>query len=149
MAPPQYNLASRQTSVAIPRGLRNETLTFPSSTAPNWGSNTSFFIRSSGGILLHKADIQLQLGAVTGLTGSVANYPAINPSYFFLNRILILVNGVTIQDSIAPGLGQYLLNNLTNNDEGRATIEASGGSRTNIAQRNTMSTTAGTYWIIP
>ena len=38
---------------------------------------------------------------------------------------------------------------MTNNDEGRATIEASGGSRTNIAQRNTMSTTAGTYWIIP
>ena len=149
MGPPSYNLTARQTAVSIPQGLRNETLTFPSSTAAAWGSNTSFFIRASGGVLLHKADIQLQLGAVTGLTGSVTNYPAINPSYFMLNRVLILVNGVTVQDSIAPALGQYLLNNLTNNDEGRATVEGSGGSRTAIAQRNTMSTTSGTYWIIP
>ena len=144
-----YNLASRQTQVCQPAGLKNEVLTFPSSTQASWGSNTSFFIRASGGILLHKADLQIQLGAVSGLSGTQTNYPAINPSYFFLQRLMVLVNGVPIQDSISPGLGQYLLNNITNTDESRAVIEATSGSRTNIAQRNTKSTTSGEYWNIP
>lgn len=145
------NLPSRQlTVVAQPKNIRNEVLTFPSSTQAQFGSNTSFFIRSSGGILLHSADIQLQLSAVSGLSGGpVTNYPAHNPSYFFLQRLLVLVNGVTVQDSIAPGLGQYLLQNLTNNDEGRAIVESTGGSRTSIAHRNSKTTNAGEYWIIP
>lgn len=145
----QYNLASRQTAVSQPAGLKNEMLTFPASSAPAWGSNTSFFIRSSGGILLHKADLQIQLGAVTGLTGTQTNYPAINPSYFMLQRLMILMNGVPVQDSINPALGQYLLNNINNSDESRAILEATSGSRTNISQRNIKSTTAGEFWIIP
>ena len=142
-----YNLPPRQQASHV-KGLKNELLTFPPSVAPAFGGSTSFYIKNAGGIYLHNVWLELQLSTVTGLTGSVTNYPAHNPAWWFIKSIDININGQLAQTLPAP-LGQYLLNSIFNNDEERTIMESTTGSHTSVAHRNGKTTTAGDKWYVP
>ena len=143
----KVNLPNKQYQSVL-KGLKHEVVTYPPATAPNWGVQTSYFIRNGGGILLHDVYLHFNLSAISGLTGSVTNYPANNPSFFFVKTIEIYVNGVLAQLFPAPALSQYLSAHLFQTDEMRAVIEGAGGSHTAIAQRNAKSIITDN-WILP
>ena len=145
---PAYNLPPRQKAPVV-KGLRNELFTFPPATAPVFGSTCSFKIANAGGIMLHNVWLQVQLSAVSGLTGSVTNYPAHNPSWFFVKSIDININGQLAQTFPAAGLSQYLLHSVFSSDEERSIIEGTAGSHTSVVHRCGKTATAGDTWLIP
>ena len=144
---PAYNLLPRQKATHI-KGLKNELLTFPPSNPAVFGQPCSFKIANSGGIMVHNLWLQVQVSAVSGLTGSVTNYPAHNTSWFFLKSMDININGQLVQTFSSAGLSQYLLHNVFNSDEERAIISSTAGSGTSVIHRGGK-TASGDTWLIP
>ena len=138
-----FNLSSVQ-STAVPSSLKHEIIIIPSTNTPTWGSMFIMDIREHN-IQLHNITLQFNVSAISGLTGTVSNYPHYNPAYCWFQRIEILQNSNVI-DTIYPE-EQFLLQQFTNFDEDRIYINNGAGNYASLSQRNALATAQSNYYV--
>ena len=83
-----FNLPASQ-SVALPSGLKHETLIIPSSSNPAWGSMFNIDIREKN-VILNNVTLQMALSAISAGTGYY------NPAWFWVPRMEVCQNNVII-----------------------------------------------------
>jgi hypothetical protein len=131
-------------ATTVPGGLKTEVCIIPSTSAPGYGSYFVIDIKEKN-ILLHNIVLQFNINQITGLTGSVANFPHFNPMFYAFTRIEIVMNG-TVLDTIY-GNQQFIMNQLFWSDQDRAYINAAAGHYASQAQRNALATSASNYYV--
>jgi hypothetical protein len=138
------NIASNQSS-NIPRNLRHEILTIPSTSQFAFGGYGILDFKEKN-VKVHELIIAFNTSAVSGLTGSVANYPNLNPAFHWFTRIELCMNNVVI-DTLYPD-AQFILSQLMYEDMDRTLNNYSAGHYASIEARNTLTTTAGSNWYL-
>ena len=126
---------TRGQSKGSPLGLIHEIIIVPSTNTPVFGSMFIVDIREMN-ILLHNITLQFNLSAISGLTGSVSNFPHFAPAYWFFSRIEILQNQNVI-DTIYP-TQQFILQQFLEEDQDRIYINNCVGNYSSQSQRNSM-----------
>ena len=124
--------------------MQHQTVLIPSTSQPSWGGYSIFDIKEKG-CSIHEITIKLNISPITGLTGTQANFPNYNPSFFFLQRLEVAINN-NILDTIYPE-EQWLRNQLFEYDEKRKYINLLCGDYSNAAQRNALATAQSDYYI--
>ena len=132
------NLPSIQ-STTIPKGIRHEILIIPSTSTPTFGSQFICDIKEKN-ILLTDLLVQLNLSAITGLTGGTGL--RWSPAHFFFTRIEVVQNNVVV-DTLY-GSQQHQANQLFFYDEDRIFRNNLAGNYASVAQRTTLASTAST-----
>ena len=130
-------------AVRLPK-MEHLTVLIPATSQPSWGGYSIFDLKEKG-CSIHEITIKLNISPITGLTGLQENYPNYNPSFFFLQRLEIVINN-NIIDTIYPE-EQWLRNQLFENDEKRKFINQLCGDYADIAQRWYMATYQSEYYI--
>lgn len=138
-----FHLSQNQ-SVAVPSALKHEIIIVPSTNTPSWGSMFICDIREHN-IKLHNITLQFNVSAISGLTGSVTNYPNYNPAFCWFTRIEILQNSNVI-DTIYPEQ-QFLMQQFSQIDEDRLYINNGAGNYSSLSQRNALATSTNNYYI--
>ena len=139
------NLNDDQSSVAAPSNLKSEIVIIPSTSTPNWGSYFIFDIKERN-VLISDLIINFNIAQVTGTTSPPTNYPQFVPATFFLSKVEIVINNVTI-DTLYP-LQLFITNQFNNYDEDRILINNMQGNYASIKQRDTLSNaTSSNYYI--
>ena len=136
------NISESQHST-VPTHLKHETVIINGQTIAAFGSNFTIDIREKA-CILHDLTLSFQVSAISGLTGTVANYPNFVPSVQWIDRIDILQNGNTFT---RYGDEQLLINNLFKSDEQRLLYNTSIGNYSSSAQRATLASTSSYYFI--
>jgi hypothetical protein len=139
------NISASQKS-EVPKNLRHEILTIPSTSQFAFGSYGVLDFKEKN-VKVHDLMINFNTSAVSGLTGSVTNFPNLNPVFYWFSRIELVMNNVVI-DTLYPD-AQFILNQLMFLDEDRMMNNYSAGMYSSLAHRNTLSTTAGSNWYLP
>ena len=85
------NLPTHQVTSFGSDEIRHETIIIPSTSQVAFGSYYVFDFKEKG-LLLHDVALNFNVSAISGLTGSVANYPNFVPSFFWFTRIEIVIN---------------------------------------------------------
>jgi hypothetical protein len=128
----------------IPNNLRNENYIIPSTSAPSWGGFFTFDYREKG-CMIHNLTIQLNTSSTTGLTGTVTNYPNLNPAFFWLQRFELVIGGNIIDTRYA--VEQFLHSNFFYPDETRLKTNTAAGLYSSLAARNGITITGSTVYI--
>ena len=136
------NIGETQHS-GVPTVLKHETVIINGQTIAAFGSNFTIDIREKA-CILHDLTLALQTSAITGLTGTVANYPNFVPAVQFIDRIDILQNGNTWT---RYGDEQFLINNLFKPDEQRLLYNTSIGNYSSNTQRAVLASTSNYFYI--
>ncbi len=63
----------------IVRNLKHETYIIPSTSAASWGGYFTFDYKEKS-TMIHNLRLQIYVSAITGLTGTVTNFPNYNPA---------------------------------------------------------------------
>ena len=79
---------SQKQSKAVNSALTNEIIIIPSTSQPAFGSMFLFDLREMN-VMVHNLTLQINLGRLT-CTGTGTGYPYFSPTYYIVNRILIL-----------------------------------------------------------
>ena len=137
------NLPQRQ-SVTVPSNLKSEVVIIPSTSQPNWASYFIFDIKERNCIISDLL-IQFNINQISGLTGTVTSYPHFSPATFFLSKVEVVVNNITI-DTLYP-IQQFTAQQFFNYDEDRVYINNMQGSYNSIIQRNTLATATSNYYV--
>ena len=135
------NISNNQHS-NVPRNLRHEILTIPSTSQFAFGGYGILDFKEKN-VRVHELILAFNTSAVSGLTGSVINYPNLNPAFHWFTRIELCLNNVVV-DTLYPD-AQFILNQLFYDDEDRTLNNYSAGHYSSLAQRNILSTTAGQF----
>ena len=138
------NLPTRQ-AVTVPPNLRSEFVIIPSTSSPSWGSYFIFDVKERNCIISDLV-LNFNLPAISGLTGTVTNYPHFNPAVFWTTKIELVVNNVTI-DTLYP-VSNFVNQQFFFEDEDRALCNNMQGSYNSLPQRNTLATTASQNYYI-
>ena len=138
------NLPTRQ-AVTVPPNLRSEFVIIPSTSSPSWGSYFIFDVKERNCIISDLV-LNFNLPAISGLTGTVTNFPHFNPATFWTTKIELVVNNVTI-DTLYP-VSNFVNQQFFFEDEDRALVNNMEGSYNSLAQRNTLATTASQNYYI-
>ena len=139
------NLNDDQSSVAAPSNLKSEIVIIPSTSTPNWGSYFIFDIKERN-VLISDLIINFNIAQVTGTTSPPTNYPQFVPATFFLSKVEIVINNVTI-DTLYP-LQLFITNQFNNYDEDRILINNMQGNYASVSQRYALSNaTSSNYYI--
>lgn len=136
-----FNIPPRQsTSGSLP--LLHETLTLDSTSTPSWGGSCTFEIKEFG--FVNDVGLILELSAIGGLTGSVANFPHYVPGQLMIDKVEYkLVPSDTAQ--ISYGLEQFISGNLFNEDSKRVLTNNAQGNYNSLAQRNALAIVQSRY----
>jgi len=137
------NLPQRQ-SVTVPSNLKSEVVLIPSTSSPAWSSYFIFDIKERNCIISDLL-IQFNINAISGLTGTVTSYPHFSPATFFLTKVEIVVNNITI-DTLYP-IQQFTAQQFFNDDNDRVYINNMQGCYNSIIQRNTLATATTNYYV--
>ena len=130
-------------SVRLPK-MEHLTVLIPSTSQPSWGGYSIFDLKEKN-CSIHEITIKLNISPITGLTGTQANYPNYNPSFWFLQRLEIVINN-NIIDTIYPE-EQWLRQQLFNYDETRKYNNLMCGDYSNPAQRALLASAQNDYYI--
>ena len=131
--------------MSVSKTLKHEIISFQSAQVPTFSAPFSIFLRLSSGYIIHDAVLVMtQSAPISGLTGSVANFPQISPIPFAITSYDVNVNGVTVDTR--RGDEQWLLNNLLPQDETRLLTNLEMGSYTSNAARNSLNVANGKYY---
>ena len=127
----------------IPNNLKHETVIVPSTNTPSWGGYFLFDFKEKA-LTLHDLTIQMNVSALTGLTGTSiqARY---STAYSWISRIEILLNN-QVHDTIYPET-QFLLQNLFNYDEDRTFCNNMAGNYASVTQRASLASATNDYFI--
>jgi hypothetical protein len=139
------NLSGNQTS-DVPRNLKHEILTIPSTSQFAFGGYGVLDFKEKN-VKVHELIIAFNTSAVSGLTGTVTNFPNLNPTFHWFTRIELVMNNVVI-DTLYPD-AQFILNQLMYEEQDRTLNNYSAGLYSSQASRNTLTTTAGSNWYLP
>jgi hypothetical protein len=140
----KYNHAAGQTAHTN-YALNHNILTIPSTTQANWGGSPFIIDIKQNGIQLHECILALSPGSLTGST-TTGNYPHYIPAPFFIQRVEIVVAGQIIDTNY--GLNIFLKNQLFNDDQKRALVNAGMGPYLSPATLFAMTSTP-TTWYVP
>ena len=88
------NLSAKQ-AVTVPSNLKAECVIIPPTSQPQFGSYFIFDIKETNTIISDFI-INFNLSASTGVYGAPANYPHFSPATFWLFKVELVVNNVTI-----------------------------------------------------
>ncbi len=124
--------------------MRHETVKIPSQTQAAWSTTTTFVLQETESIY-HRAVIEVNLPAVTGLTGVDASYPRFQPAPFFAQRIDLQIGNVTVQSLIPDDV--FTRQNLWASDESRALQNHMMGPYNSVAGRVSRADEASSYFI--
>jgi hypothetical protein len=139
------NLNDDQSSIAAPSNLKSEIVIIPSTSTPNWGSYFIFDVKERNSII-SDIIINFNINQVTGTTSPPTNYPQLVPATFFLSKVELVVNNVTI-DTLYP-IQLFISQQFLNDDEDRVLINAMQGAYASASQRYTLSNaTSANYYI--
>ena len=130
-------------SVKLPY-MEHLTVLIPSTSQPSWGGYSIFDLKEVN-CSIHELTIKLNISAITGLEGEDPNYPNYNPSFFFLQRVEIVINN-SIIDTIYPE-EQWLRQQLFEYDEKRKYLNLLCGDYSNPAQRSNLANAQNDYYI--
>ena len=134
---------NRQQLVDVPPA-KHEYIIIPTTSAPAWGGYFTIDFKEKH-LFCHDLILQFNVSAISGLTGSVANYPNYTPAYFWWTRIELVVAGIVI-DNLYP-VQQFLLNNLFVTDEDRRNANNGAGAYDSLSQRNALATATSNYYV--
>jgi hypothetical protein len=121
-----------------------ENITIPSTSAPSWGGYFVFDIKEKN-IILNKITLDFLVSSITGLTGSVAGYPNLNPAVFWYTRIEVLVNN-NVVNTYYP-ISQFGRQQHFNTDEDRLKYNTAQGIYNNNTQRALLASTQNHYYV--
>ena len=138
------NLPTHQVTSFGSDEIRHETIIIPSTSQVSFGSYSVFDFKEKG-LLLHDVALNFNVSAISGLTGSVANYPNFVPNFFWFTRIEIVINNNVI-DTIYPSQ-QFIHNQLFCSDEKRRLINNAAGAYDSLSQRNAMAIVTSNYYV--
>ena len=138
------NLSAKQ-SITVPANLKSEFVIIPSTSQPQFGSYFIFDIRERNTIISDFI-INFNLSAISGITGAPTNYPHFSPATFWLSKIELVVNNVTI-DTLYPVVN-FIAQQFFYEDEDRLLINNMQGSYNSLPQRATLASTAGQNYYI-
>jgi hypothetical protein len=122
--------------------MKHEMIVLASNNQANWGTMTQFDYKEID-LYLHRLILSYNVGAITGLTGSVANYPRFQPANYFFDRIEILVGGNIVQTVLPDSV--IFRNNLFQIDAERKFFNLGTGDYASASQRASMASTTSTY----
>ncbi len=114
----------------------------PSVTAPAFGTTVDIQFREPSTIL-HRAQLSMNVSAISGLTGSVTSYPHFVPACYWFDRIEILCSNNVVQ--VLTGDEIFLKQQCFYSDEYRHMTNVSQGIYSSIVQRAAMAATTSTY----
>jgi hypothetical protein len=80
--------------------MKHETVITPSISQPQFGSYFIIDFKEKG-CLIHNIGLEFIVSSITGLTGTLSNYPHYVPALFFYHHIEIVINN-NIIDTIYP-----------------------------------------------
>lgn len=123
---------------------KHEYIIVPSSSAPSWGGYHVVDVKEKD-IIVHDIIARFNVSPITGLTGSVANFPHYTPAQFWMVRVEIVIGGIVIDTLYATE--QFIRNNLYHTDEDRRLTNNSMGAYDSLAQRNALATTTSSYFV--
>ena len=137
------NLSAKQ-AIAVPNNLRSEYIIIPSVYAAQFGSYFIFDVKERNTII---SDIVIgfNVSAISGLTGSVANFPHFSPATFWIQKCELVMNNVTV-DTLYP-IQEFISQQFLFSDEDRELINNMQGTYASQAQRNTLATATSNYYI--
>jgi len=124
----------------------HETVIIPNDGVASFGSYFTITMREHN-CILKSLQLQFNVSAISGLTGTVTNYPQFNPAWYFFIRIELVMAGVVV-DTIY-GNQQFLMNQLFKTDEERALANYAAGNYSTLAgsSRNTLATSTSNYFV--
>jgi hypothetical protein len=137
------NLPSRQ-SVTVPANLKSEVVIIPSTSTPSWGSYFIFDVKERNCIISDLL-IQFNINTIGGVTGTATSYPHYSPATFFLQKVELVINNITV-DTLYP-VQQFTAQQFFNDDNDRVYINNLQGSYNSIIQRNTLATSTSNYYV--
>ena len=137
------NLSAKQ-AVSVPNNLRSEYIIIPSVSTAQFGSYFIFDIKERNTIV-SDIIIAFNVTAITGLTGSVANFPHFSPATFWIQKCELVMNNVTI-DTLYP-IQEFISQQFLFSDEDRVLINNMQGSYASATQRNSLATATSNYYI--
>ena len=138
------NIQNHQ-KMTVNKAIKQEIISFQSSQVPTWSAPFSVFLRAQGGLICHEAVLVMtQAAAITGLTGTVTNFPNVSPTPFLFTSVDVNINGVTVDTR--RGDEQFILSQITSADETRLIQNFSMGSYTSVANRNSFNVASGKYY---
>lgn len=130
-------------SEGVPSGLITEIIQIPSVSQCQFGSLFVIDIKETN-ILLNNITLAFSTTAgVTGLTGATTT--ALSPFVYAFSRIELVVNNIVI-DSIY-GNQQHIIQNQLNYNYDRDHINQAWGAYDQLSKRQTLATTANTYFV--
>ena len=138
------NLNDDQSSIAAPSNLKSEIIIIPSTSSPNWGSYFIFDVKERNSII-SDIIINFNIGAISGVSSAPTSYPHFVPATFFLSKVELVVNNVTI-DTLYP-VQEFISQQFLNDDSDRILINNMQGNYASIAQRYTISSATSNYYI--
>ena len=137
------NLSAKQ-AIAVPNNLRSEYIIIPSVSAAQFGSYFIFDVKERNTIISDIV-IAFNVSAISGLTGTVANFPHFSPATFWIQKCELVMNNVTI-DTLYP-IQEFISQQFLNEDEDRVLINNMQGAYASQAQRNSLATATSNYYI--
>lgn len=131
--------------MTVNRALKQEIISFQAAQIPQWSSPFSVFVRNSGGLICHQAVLVMSPSApISGLTGTVTNFPNLSPLPLAITSFDTIINGVVCDTR--RGDEQFLLNNLVYQDEERLLRNFEQGSYSSVAARSAINLATGKYY---
>ena len=137
------NLPQKQ-AFTVPNNLKSEVVIIPATSQPNWGSYFIFDVKERN-VIISDITLNFNIGSISGLTGSVTNFPHFSPASFFTTKVELVVNNVTV-DTLYP-VSNFISQQFFNHDEDRVYKNNMQGSYNSLPQRNTLATTTSNYYI--
>ena len=139
------NLSAKQGMINVPNGLKSEYVIIPSTSTPAFGSYWIADIKEKN-VIISDLIINFNVSAISGLTGSVTNFPNFNPATFWMQKIELVINNVTI-DTLYP-VQLFISQQFLFEDEDRLLNNCLQGNYASAPQRNTLATTASQNYYV-
>ena len=138
------NLNDDQSTIAAPSNLKSEIVTIPAVSQPQFGSYFIFDVKERNCIISDLV-INFNVSAISGISSASTNYPHFVPATFWMSKIELVINNVTI-DTLYP-LQLWTAQQFFNDDEDRILINNMQGNYASVAQRYTISSTTSNYYV--
>ena len=91
-----HNTQSHQ-ETSTPPDMKHEWLNVASVSAPSFGSTFQINLNEKN-VSIHELILAFTISAITGLTGSVTNYPNLTPVDFWIQKMEIVIGGVVVEN---------------------------------------------------
>jgi hypothetical protein len=138
------NLNDDQSTIAAPSNLKSEIVIIPAVSQPQFGSYFIFDVKERNCIISDLV-INFNVSAISGISSASTNYPHFVPASFWMSKIELVINNVTI-DTLYP-LQLWTSQQFFNDDEDRILINNMQGNYASVAQRYTISSATSNYYV--